>query len=203
MGGCFAENRHMVFFWKLSEKGACDVLLERTLKKTHDVWKGYKYNPTDSELGCMVLVRLAILCWSSFVVTTEREMHQRTSGGVLVGFLPLPRTPANGRVMSAETDACAEARHTCGGKTGGHMMFGESISRIQQTVALLTLFLAGYGHALWLVLLWWRPGCFCWMVPLLLIHVWCLDLTADILTMKTGVTPKEILLIRSPTLLSY
>jgi hypothetical protein len=27
--------------------GACDVLLEQTLERTHDVWKGYKYNPTD------------------------------------------------------------------------------------------------------------------------------------------------------------
>ena len=36
-GKMFAENRHMVFFWKLPGKGACDVLLDRTLERTHDV----------------------------------------------------------------------------------------------------------------------------------------------------------------------
>ena len=28
MGGYFAENRHMMFFWKQPEGGACEVLLE-------------------------------------------------------------------------------------------------------------------------------------------------------------------------------
>jgi hypothetical protein len=69
VGECFAENRHMVFFWKLSEKGACDVLLERTLKKTHDVWKGYKYNPTDRCHCWVVLVQPGHLCWSALSFT--------------------------------------------------------------------------------------------------------------------------------------
>jgi hypothetical protein len=30
VGGCFVENRHVVFFWKLPGKKACDVLLEWT-----------------------------------------------------------------------------------------------------------------------------------------------------------------------------
>jgi hypothetical protein len=34
MRGCFAENRHMVFFWKLPGKRACDVLLEWILERT-------------------------------------------------------------------------------------------------------------------------------------------------------------------------
>jgi hypothetical protein len=34
VGGCFAENRHVVFFWKLPGKGACDVLLEWMLERT-------------------------------------------------------------------------------------------------------------------------------------------------------------------------
>jgi hypothetical protein len=38
----------MVFFWKLLGKRACDVLLDWTLERTCDIWKGYKYNPTDS-----------------------------------------------------------------------------------------------------------------------------------------------------------
>ena len=49
MRGCFAEDRPVVFSWKLSCGEGCDVLLERMLERTHDVWKGYKYNPTDSE----------------------------------------------------------------------------------------------------------------------------------------------------------
>ena len=36
LGGCFAENRHVVFFWKQPGKRACDVLLEQTLEKTRD-----------------------------------------------------------------------------------------------------------------------------------------------------------------------
>ena len=46
--GCFGENRLMVFFWKLPGKRACDVLLKHTIERTHSVWKGHKYNPTDS-----------------------------------------------------------------------------------------------------------------------------------------------------------
>jgi hypothetical protein len=53
-------RKDVVFFWKHLGKGACDVLLNWKLKKTHDVWKGYKYNPTDSEQCCMVLECLTI-----------------------------------------------------------------------------------------------------------------------------------------------
>jgi len=78
VGGCFAENRHVVFFWKLpeGEKGGCGVLLEQMLERTRDVWKGYKYNPTDRQRtmqtadGALALVLLATLCWSSFVMTS-------------------------------------------------------------------------------------------------------------------------------------
>ena len=55
---------------------------------------------------------------------------------------------------------------------------------------------------------------FFWMKSRLLIPVWCLpiglewfvyvlDWTADILTMKTEIAPKELLLNRSTQLLSY
>jgi hypothetical protein len=42
MGGCFSENRHVVFFWKLPEERALEVLLEQTFERTRDVWEGYK-----------------------------------------------------------------------------------------------------------------------------------------------------------------
>lgn len=44
----FDENRHIVFFWKLSNELKCDILLEYFLERTHEVLKEYKYNPTDS-----------------------------------------------------------------------------------------------------------------------------------------------------------
>ena len=55
---------HMVFFWKLSGKRACDVLLEKMLKRICFVWKVYKYNPVDRGSRCMALAYLATLCWS-------------------------------------------------------------------------------------------------------------------------------------------
>jgi hypothetical protein len=95
MGGCFPENRHVVFFLKFPGKRACDVLLEWTFERTHDVWKGYKHNPTDSGPCCVALVGLATLCWSSLstlwhwlalpsslittVLTFREKMNQRTS----------------------------------------------------------------------------------------------------------------------------
>ena len=66
MGGCFAENRHVVFFWKQPGKGTCGVVLEQMLERTRDIWKEYEDNSTD----CVVLVRLTLLCWSLFVVTS-------------------------------------------------------------------------------------------------------------------------------------
>ena len=35
-------------WWKLLGKEPCDVLLVQMPERTRDVWKGYKYNPTDS-----------------------------------------------------------------------------------------------------------------------------------------------------------
>jgi hypothetical protein len=46
VGRCFAENRCVVFFWKLPGERACDVLLEQMFERTWDVWKEYKSNPT-------------------------------------------------------------------------------------------------------------------------------------------------------------
>ena len=46
------------------EKGDRYILLERMLERTHDVWKGHKYSQKDSGQSQMVLVHLAILCWS-------------------------------------------------------------------------------------------------------------------------------------------
>jgi hypothetical protein len=49
MGGCFAEIRHMLFFFMLPSKRAGDVFVEHMFDRTHDIWKGYRYNPTDSK----------------------------------------------------------------------------------------------------------------------------------------------------------
>ena len=43
--GMIAENRHVVFSWKLSDEKTSDVLLEQMLERTHNLWKEYKYNP--------------------------------------------------------------------------------------------------------------------------------------------------------------
>lgn len=71
MSGYFAESRHVVFLWKLPGKRACDILLEFILEWIHEVWKGYKYNPTDSGWIVETLVCLTSLCGSllGFAVT--------------------------------------------------------------------------------------------------------------------------------------
>lgn len=38
----------MVLFWKLLGEKVCGILLEQTLERIHDIWKEYKYIPTDS-----------------------------------------------------------------------------------------------------------------------------------------------------------
>ena len=103
MGGCFAENRHMVFFWKLPGKRACGVLLEQMLERTHDVWKGYKYIPMDSVQCEMVLVHLVVV-WSAFVMTSERKMHQKSSGGVLTAACCFLGLGQNGRASQSLLD---------------------------------------------------------------------------------------------------
>ena len=55
----------LVSFWKQLGNNARDTLLEHMLERTHDVWKGYKYNPTGREWSCLVWVCLTILCWAS------------------------------------------------------------------------------------------------------------------------------------------
>lgn len=54
MGGSFAKDRQVVFFWKLPGIGAHGVLLAWLLERTRDVWKGYKYYPMESGRGCGV-----------------------------------------------------------------------------------------------------------------------------------------------------
>lgn len=61
MGAYFAESRHVVVFWKLPGTRACDTLLERTLERTHGVWKGYTYNPADGAGDALALVHLVTL----------------------------------------------------------------------------------------------------------------------------------------------
>ena len=70
MGGPSAENRHVVFSQKLPGKRTYGVLLQQTLEKTHDVWKGYKYNPTDSGQQCGIgsPCHSAGLCWAFLIL---------------------------------------------------------------------------------------------------------------------------------------
>jgi hypothetical protein len=68
VGECFPENSHIVFFWKQPVKGVFDVLLSEMLERKYNIWRGYKYKPTDYGWCGMVLVHLAILCWSLFVM---------------------------------------------------------------------------------------------------------------------------------------
>lgn len=83
--GCFGWSRHVMFFRKLPGKGACDILLEQTFERTHDVWRGYKCKPTDSGQNCVILVHLATLCWFHLSwLCTEKEL--------LAGFLWLLAT---------------------------------------------------------------------------------------------------------------
>lgn len=92
VGRGFVENIHVEFFWKLPGKRACDVLLERRLERTCDVWKVYKYNPVDSGL---FLPLIAGLHWSLLTLVFADdslalvhfaffiETHQRPSRDIL------------------------------------------------------------------------------------------------------------------------
>jgi hypothetical protein len=51
-----------VFLKVALKKRAWGVFLEQMLERTSDVWKGYNYDPTDSEQRCVALVHLATLC---------------------------------------------------------------------------------------------------------------------------------------------
>jgi hypothetical protein len=76
MRGCFCcEQTHGDFLeaaWKKKGGGSCDVLLEQTLERTRDVWKGYKDNPADcgkcsgtgsSYNSLLVFAEDAACCW--------------------------------------------------------------------------------------------------------------------------------------------
>ena len=61
MRGCFAENRHVVFFWKLPGERARDGMLDRMLARTHDVWKESKKDSQtvmEAELGLFIVLSL-------------------------------------------------------------------------------------------------------------------------------------------------
>jgi hypothetical protein len=74
-----------------------DVLLGHALERAHGVWKGYEYNPTESESQhCVVLVLLDAL-----LLTTIWERNAPTN--FLGGFqtlLAASRTPANWQSLS-------------------------------------------------------------------------------------------------------
>jgi hypothetical protein len=59
VAGWFAENRHVVLFWKLPGKRECDILLEWMFERTCDAYKSHKYSPTDRGGWCVALFHLA------------------------------------------------------------------------------------------------------------------------------------------------
>ena len=40
--GCFAENGHVVLFWKLLGERPYDALMKWRLERTNDIWKEYR-----------------------------------------------------------------------------------------------------------------------------------------------------------------
>ena len=65
-----------MFFWKQPGKWVCDILLEPALERTLMFGKGINTafpnmdRTVDSTVRCcVVLVRLATLCWPLFVMT--------------------------------------------------------------------------------------------------------------------------------------
>jgi hypothetical protein len=64
LGGYFAENRKVIFFWKLPEKRVCDVLLEQKLAE--HVMFGMNISITQQTVdNTVALVLFATLCCSS------------------------------------------------------------------------------------------------------------------------------------------
>lgn len=64
--GYFDENRHVVFFWKLPRKRACDVLIQQTPERTKDACiKGIIITQQTVE-DSLASVHLVTICWSSF-----------------------------------------------------------------------------------------------------------------------------------------
>lgn len=63
--GLFCWGRCIMFFWKQTGKRVSDCFLEQMLERTKDVWKGFKYNPTNSgiHLSCYSLLLFLGLCW--------------------------------------------------------------------------------------------------------------------------------------------
>jgi hypothetical protein len=96
VGGIFAENRHVVFSWKLSGERSCDVLLAWMLERTRDVWKESKYieyNPTDSGRHSGV----GLPHCSSLIFSCHDFVERNASKNSWWCFgccLPLPWTPA-------------------------------------------------------------------------------------------------------------
>ena len=94
--GCFAENRHMVFFWTLSwEEGACDVLLKWMFERTSEIGKYISITQQTVD-NALALVSLAFLVdlhlsQSDFIEKNAPKNFSWYSGG----FWPLLQPPAD------------------------------------------------------------------------------------------------------------
>jgi hypothetical protein len=66
----------MEFFWKLPGQRACDILLEQTLERIHEVWKGYisKTQQTVVEtIEFLTLKLIAGCCWTPLVLVFSKN----------------------------------------------------------------------------------------------------------------------------------
>ena len=54
VGRYLAENRYMVFFWKIPGKRTCDIFLEWMLKRSCNVLEGYIYTHTYTNMNGVV-----------------------------------------------------------------------------------------------------------------------------------------------------
>lgn len=70
MGGGFAENRHVVFYWRQPGKRVRAASLEQMPESAMTFGKA-------SNRQWMTL------CWSSFAVSSQKETDQKPSGGAL------------------------------------------------------------------------------------------------------------------------
>lgn len=92
-GGWFAQNRPVMFFWKLPGQRSCDVLLEWMLDRTPDVGKVITITQQTVD-NPVALVHLAFFT-DHLLPWLHRERHTKELLWYSRGFLLLPRTQAD------------------------------------------------------------------------------------------------------------
>jgi len=101
MRGCFVENRRMLFFWKLSWKRSCNVLLKQTLEREHVMFtKSINTTPqTMRERSCIGSPCNALMVFTDLCLSwLHWEKHTRER--LLVFWL----------LLAASSDSCQFGR---------------------------------------------------------------------------------------------